>query len=116
MSGVEIAGIIGAASALLNVFLGFWGAAKKKDAHRIAEGVVVLESAISDNKEHIEKIPGGKVVTNTVKEYGEAARVAVDSARALAHAYAKEAYEARIIAREEAAYLDRLAKRAAEAD
>lgn len=92
MTGGEIAGIIGAVSALANVFLGWWGMAKRKDAVALADGVKVLEHAIDENKHHIEKIPGGAAITATIKDYGPVAEAAVDAAREIADTIARERY------------------------
>ena len=109
MTGIEIAAIV---SAIGNLMLGLWGLRKKKNLAAVSEGMVIVESAIEENKTMVEKIPGGKQVTATIAEYGPAARAAVDLARKIADMAAKDAYESRIIAREHAAQAAREKKRA----
>lgn len=111
MTGIEIAALI---SAIGNLVVGLWGLRKKKSLEAVADGMLIVESAVEENKQHVEKIPGGKAVTQTIKEYGPAARAAVDTARRIADTIARERYEAAIIAREHARQAQREAQRARE--
>jgi len=104
MTGVEIAALI---SAIGNLFLGIWGLRKKKALDAVADGMVIVEKAVEENKDRVESIPGGKAITRTIKEYGPAARAAVDAARRVADALARKRYESKIIARERARHARR---------
>lgn len=89
MTGMEIAALI---SAVGNVILGLWGLRKKQSLDAVAEGMVIMESAVDQQKALIEKSRTGRKVTAYVKEYGPAATAAVDAARAIANEVTKARY------------------------
>ena len=76
--------------------------------------MLIVESAVEENKQHVEKIPGGQAITQTIKEYGPAARAAVDTARRIASTIARQRYETAHIAREHARHAKRETERASE--
>ena len=82
MSGVEITALI---SVVGNLFLGLWGLFKKKKLKAVSEGLVLIETAVEDNKDAIGKIPHGKAVTDAIEEYGPVAKTLVDVAREIAN-------------------------------
>ncbi len=82
MSGVEITALI---SVVGNLFLGIWGLFKKKKLAAVSEGLVLIETAVEDNKEIVNKLPHGKAVTDAISEYGPVAEKLVDTAREIAN-------------------------------
>ena len=82
MSGVEITALI---SVVGNLFLGIWGLFKKKKLAAVSEGLVLIETAVEDNKEIVNKLPHGKAVTEAIEEYGPVAKILVDTAREIAN-------------------------------
>ncbi len=82
MSGVEITALI---SVVGNLFLGIWGLFKKKKLAAVSEGLVLIETAVEENKETIGKIPHGKAVTKAIEEFGPVAKTLVDVARKIAN-------------------------------
>ena len=82
MSGVEITALI---SVVGNLFLGLWGLFKKKKLKAVSEGLVLIETAVEENKETIGKIPHGKAVTEAIEEFGPVAKMLVDTAREIAN-------------------------------
>lgn len=108
MSGIEIAAIVSAAG---NLLLGLWGLWKKKKLDSVSDGVLIIEKAVEENKDVIKKIPHGKAVTATIKEYGPVAQEAVNVARRIAREIAGERYAAKIIERERADHAKRELKK-----
>jgi len=90
--------------------------AAEDTAARIAEGLKYVESAVAMNKSGGDAPAAGSVITQAIRQYGPSAVAAVDTARALAHQIAEEAWKAReaeIIAREREARRQELAAREA---
>ncbi len=84
--------IIVAVGAIGGLFTGIWKLIiKTKEAKtlsdkldKVSEGLVIVEEAVEQNKALLDKTPAGKKITATIKEYGPAAKQAVDEARKIA--------------------------------
>lgn len=85
-----VLGIATLVSIIVSVVLAIQKKGKVSKLEQVATGLAVVENAINRNKtvsSQVTKLPGGKQVVNTIRDYGPAAIRAVDLARKLAREY-----------------------------
>jgi len=86
-----VAEVVAIAGVVASIFTSIYGLFKRKEVktvsaklEAVADGLVIIEQAIDENKDTLKKAGGDKVVL-TIKSYGDDARAIVNMARDLAH-------------------------------